>query len=210
MTVNQRILNYIDEKGIKSVDLAKKLDMSKQNLSRILNADDMKVSQLLSISKILEVSPTTFLSDESTISPEEMSELEQLREALKRNKQHEDLASKYITSVIESHYNLKIEIYNREIKDETKEGLKQNLISRAEKDKIKFKEEYKDFNTIATQLVESLFPNKPEVLTKKIKTEVRKLSRTPDQRQEILDRKKSIDEAKRLKISPDIIKKYSK
>lgn len=62
MTVNQKILEYLAENGIKQNHLAKKLGVSKQNLSRILNSDDLKVSMLIKICNVLNIKPTHFLN----------------------------------------------------------------------------------------------------------------------------------------------------
>ncbi|HCQ30237.1 MAG TPA: hypothetical protein DIU39_08130 [Flavobacteriales bacterium] len=54
-TLNEIIKKYIEEKGIKLSELAKKTGISAQNLSRILHAKDLKVSQLFSISDALNL-----------------------------------------------------------------------------------------------------------------------------------------------------------
>ncbi len=54
-TINDIIKSYIEEKGIKLSELARKTGISAQNLSRILQAKDLKVSQLFSISEALSV-----------------------------------------------------------------------------------------------------------------------------------------------------------
>ncbi len=54
-TINEIIKSYIEEKGIKLSELARKTGISAQNLSRILHAKDLKVSQLFSISEALNV-----------------------------------------------------------------------------------------------------------------------------------------------------------
>jgi transcriptional regulator with XRE-family HTH domain len=54
-TINEIIKHYIEEKGIKLSELARKTGISAQNLSRILQAKDLKVSQLFAISEALSV-----------------------------------------------------------------------------------------------------------------------------------------------------------
>ena len=72
MTINNKIQNYIEKKGFKLVDISKKMGISKQNFSRILNSDDLKLSQLIELCKVLEVNPTYFFDGSETINNEEI------------------------------------------------------------------------------------------------------------------------------------------
>jgi transcriptional regulator with XRE-family HTH domain len=54
-TLNELIKKYIDDHGIKLSELSKKTGISSQNLSRILHANDLKVSQLFAITEALNL-----------------------------------------------------------------------------------------------------------------------------------------------------------
>lgn len=72
MSINKKIQVYIENKGLKLVDISKKIGISKQNFSRILKSDDLKVSQLIELCAVLEVSPTYFFDGTETINSEEI------------------------------------------------------------------------------------------------------------------------------------------
>ena len=72
MSINKKIQVYIENKGLKLVDISKKIGISKQNFSRILKSDDLKVSQLIELCTVLEVSPTYFFDGTETINSEEI------------------------------------------------------------------------------------------------------------------------------------------
>jgi transcriptional regulator with XRE-family HTH domain len=63
MTVNEKIKAYIESKGINLTHLAKKIEMSKQNLSSVLSNNDIKLSQLQKICNVLGL-PITYFFDE--------------------------------------------------------------------------------------------------------------------------------------------------
>ena len=63
MTVNEKIKAHIESKGINLTHLAKKIEMSKQNLSSVLSNNDIKLSQLQKICNVLGV-PITYFFDE--------------------------------------------------------------------------------------------------------------------------------------------------
>ena len=63
MTVNKKIKAYIESKGINLTHLAKKIEMSKQNLSSVLSNNDIKLSQLQKICNVLGL-PITYFFDE--------------------------------------------------------------------------------------------------------------------------------------------------
>lgn len=72
MSINKKILDFIKMKGIAQADLAKKMKIAPSNLNRILNSDDLKISQLVEISKILKVNPTHFFEGESSLNNKEL------------------------------------------------------------------------------------------------------------------------------------------
>lgn len=63
MSVNNRLKTLIKEKGIKITDISKKTGISRQNIERILDADDLKVSQLFNICEALKISVCDLLED---------------------------------------------------------------------------------------------------------------------------------------------------
>lgn len=63
MSVNKNILSFLKGKAISQLELAKKLQTSHQGLNRILNSEDLKVSQLIEITKALDL-PTHFFFDD--------------------------------------------------------------------------------------------------------------------------------------------------
>lgn len=66
-SINKKIRDYIDSKGIKQTDIANSLKIHQSSLSRTLNSDDLKVSQLIKISKVLMVGPTYFFDGSEII-----------------------------------------------------------------------------------------------------------------------------------------------
>lgn len=85
MIINKKIQTYIENKGLKLVDISKKMGISKQNFSRILNSDDLKLSQLIDLCKILNVNPSYFFDGSESINNAEIegykkriSELEEI------------------------------------------------------------------------------------------------------------------------------------
>lgn len=83
MSINKKILNYIKENGIIQSDLCKKLGYTQANLSRILNSDDIKVSQLEKICEALNINVGYFFGAEenqNSILLKRISELEEMLE----------------------------------------------------------------------------------------------------------------------------------
>jgi transcriptional regulator with XRE-family HTH domain len=70
MEVNKRIVKYLEDRGINNSVLAKKAGLSKQNLSRVLSSNDIKLSQLLSITKALELPLTYFFDGNENVTNE--------------------------------------------------------------------------------------------------------------------------------------------
>jgi len=91
MTVNGKIRNYIEENGIKLTEVARKTGISRQNLSRILDSNDIKVSQLLALSEALGVEPGVFVE-----LPGARIKLKQLEENVKLVNDLVELQKKHI------------------------------------------------------------------------------------------------------------------
>lgn len=56
MTASAIIKKILEEKGISQVELAKMMNMSRQNLNNKLSRDNFTIKELSNISKILDVS----------------------------------------------------------------------------------------------------------------------------------------------------------
>lgn len=85
MSINKKILKYLEEKGINHSVLVKKTGISKQNLSRILgSSDDLKVSQLVEICKALDVPNTFFFEGKENDSNKEIEDLKSANLALQK------------------------------------------------------------------------------------------------------------------------------
>ena len=67
-----KILELLKNKSITQTELAKRTGISQQNLNRLLNASDIKVSQLIEISKALGVAPTYFFDGSESITNAEI------------------------------------------------------------------------------------------------------------------------------------------
>jgi len=125
MSVNKRLIEYIRVKGVSQSEIAKKLNIAQPNLNRILNSDDLKVSQLIELCTVLEVSPTYFFDGTETINNEELERLKQENALLKQN-----------TSLINQNLNLgsklflktQLEVLDEDFKD-VSEDIKNKLIS---------------------------------------------------------------------------------
>lgn len=112
MGVNSKIQDYIEFKGLKSVEIAKRMGISKQNLSRILNSDDLKVSQLIEISKHLGVVPTYFFDGTETVDNEE---LEKLREDNKMLRTQIKLIEQNFRNIIDLEFQMKINVIKNDL-----------------------------------------------------------------------------------------------
>ena len=87
MSINKKIVKYLEEKGISHSVLVKKTGISKQNLSRILGAsDDLKVSQLLDICKALNLPPTYFFDVVENQNANLIKRIEELEEIIEDKK----------------------------------------------------------------------------------------------------------------------------
>lgn len=60
MSVTKKILEYIKQKNLTQTELSARTLISQQNLNRILNSNEIKVSTLIKISKALNVPPSFF------------------------------------------------------------------------------------------------------------------------------------------------------
>lgn len=70
--LNEKIVKYLDEKSISQTKLAKLTGISQQNLNRVLNSDDIKVSQLHIITKALKLPITYFFDGKENVTNEEI------------------------------------------------------------------------------------------------------------------------------------------
>lgn len=135
MNVNNKVLAYLESKGIGQTGLAKKMGMSKQNLFRLLNSDDIKISQLVEITKALEVSFTYFFDGTENISNDEVErykkrivELEEMlgdkRRIIAEIEKHEvDNVKKLLNDIIENEY--------KTLSDEEKKEARKIVLSEA-------------------------------------------------------------------------------
>ncbi|MCW3076944.1 MAG: hypothetical protein JWO32_1553 [Bacteroidetes bacterium] len=86
MSVNKKIIDLLRVLNIPQAALAEKLGMAQSNLNRLLNSEDLKVSQLIEISKSLNVSPSHFFDGSETINKNELDackkRVEELEEML--------------------------------------------------------------------------------------------------------------------------------
>jgi transcriptional regulator with XRE-family HTH domain len=62
--IGKKIKSLIDSSGLKYLDVAKKLDITYQNLNRILNKESVETRYLFEIAKILNVPVISFFEDE--------------------------------------------------------------------------------------------------------------------------------------------------
>jgi DNA-binding Xre family transcriptional regulator len=109
MNINEFISAYIDSKGVKRTTIAKSLGITKQNLNRILNAPDLKVSQLLEICKVLDVDPGFFLSETNSKKNSEIEKYKGKIEALEYaiGSHYRALADKYyhaVSNILQTEY----------------------------------------------------------------------------------------------------------
>ncbi|MBL7909528.1 MAG: helix-turn-helix transcriptional regulator [Bacteroidia bacterium] len=115
--INTNIKKYIKEHGINITALARNTGFSKQNLIRILNSDDIKVSQVYKISEALDKDKKYFFNIKSE---EEKKEIEALYSQVKEN--NERLKKLIVSAVYQSYYNESLHIYesNKKIRDSLK------------------------------------------------------------------------------------------
>ncbi len=120
-SVNKRILEYIRSNDISLSDVAKKIGVAQSSLSRTLSSDDLKISQLVEITKALELPVTYFFDGKEHISNEEIEgykkRIEELEYIVSLGKKHED----------EKLYLILIGILDSEFKGITKETRKELL-----------------------------------------------------------------------------------
>jgi MoaA/NifB/PqqE/SkfB family radical SAM enzyme len=64
--INKAILKYLLDNGITITHLAKKLNLPNQNLGRILNHNDIKISQVFKISKALGLNEYHFFNTDAS------------------------------------------------------------------------------------------------------------------------------------------------
>lgn len=63
--IGKKIKSFIDASGLKYFEVAKKLDISYQNLNRILNKESIETRYLFQFAEILEIPVTAFFEAES-------------------------------------------------------------------------------------------------------------------------------------------------
>jgi transcriptional regulator with XRE-family HTH domain len=111
MSVNKKIKEYIKEIGVSQFELAKKTGISQPNLNRLLTADDIKISQLVELTKALGLPVTYFFDGKEHVSNDEIDgykkRIEELQYLVNLNKRAE--LEKYTQVVKEI---LKYEITN--------------------------------------------------------------------------------------------------
>ncbi len=78
MSITEKVKEYMRLKNIPHTTLAEKLNTSNQNISRILNSDDLKVSTLEKIAKALDLPIKYFFDDDL----KEVIELEEIKAQL--------------------------------------------------------------------------------------------------------------------------------
>lgn len=90
MDVNKKILEYLKKERISQSELADKTGITQQNLNRLLNAENIKVSQMLEITKALMLPSTYFIDGKGQVSKEEIEKknkrIAELEEMLKDKK----------------------------------------------------------------------------------------------------------------------------
>lgn len=75
ININARILAFLSANGLSITYLSKKTGISKQNLTRILNSSDIKISQLFLITKAIDKPITFFFTGNEYVSDSEYSSL---------------------------------------------------------------------------------------------------------------------------------------
>ncbi len=125
MSVNKQILEYLRSKGVSQANLAEKMGVAQSNLNRLLNSDDIKVSQLIEICKVLNLNPGYFFNGNETINNQDVENYK------KRIKELEYLVNLNKRAEIEKYFNAVNEILNyhfpnleEKIKDEILESYK--------------------------------------------------------------------------------------
>ncbi|MDO9186766.1 MAG: helix-turn-helix transcriptional regulator [Bacteroidia bacterium] len=87
MDVNKKILEYLKKERISQSELADKTGITQQNLNRLLNAENIKVSQMLEITKALELPSTYFIDGKVQAKNDEIEwrnkRIEELEEMLR-------------------------------------------------------------------------------------------------------------------------------
>jgi len=116
MDINTNIVAYMAKHKVSQNDLAQKLGYTQANLSRILNADDIKVSQLNKICEALNVPPYIFFDNVPNISNEEIEKdkkrVVELEDFLQKNDKlieeleaHKEIAKNLINILTELYNN---------------------------------------------------------------------------------------------------------
>lgn len=72
MDVNKKIRDYVKNKGVSQFELAKLTGISQPNIHRLLNANDIKISQLSKITKALKLPITYFFDGKENVANEEI------------------------------------------------------------------------------------------------------------------------------------------
>ncbi|MES2396227.1 MAG: helix-turn-helix transcriptional regulator [Bacteroidota bacterium] len=116
MDVNKKILEYLKKERISQSELADKTGITQQNLNRLLNAENIKVSQMLEITKALMLPSTYFIDGKVQASNDEIewrnkriAELEEMLKDKKRIIDEREDRDKYflldgISSLLDSEF----------------------------------------------------------------------------------------------------------
>jgi transcriptional regulator with XRE-family HTH domain len=192
MSVNKKIAEHLRIKGISQSEFAERLNTNQPNLSRILKADDMKVSQLIEMSKLLNVSPAYFIDGVEIVGNEE---LEMLKQENKTLKNYSNLISEHIKTLIDAFYNTKIEILKTEFLNEDSK-VKDQLIEESEGKREEEKHTYTDLNTVFLELAKKEYNVDRSEMIKECRSEIRKASRTTSQTETLKARAQSINQRK--------------
>lgn len=134
MSVNKKILEYLKTERISQSELATKTGIIQQNLNRMLNSKDMKVSQLLDITKALGLPLTYFIDSKAQVSNDEIEKkdkrIAELEKILDEKRRLDDKMLKFEEKVLREGIIDVLEIEFKNIKVNTKNEL---LIQLSEK-----------------------------------------------------------------------------
>lgn len=112
MDVNKIIREYLKSKGVSQFELAKLTGISQPNIHRLLNANDIKISQLSKITKALKLPITYFFDGKEHVANEEIdgynkriAELEEMlgdkrRIIIERERQEVEQVKKLLNDIL--------------------------------------------------------------------------------------------------------------
>lgn len=131
MSVNKKIAEYLRIKGVSQKEFAEMLNTNQPNLSRILNSDDMKVSQLEEMAKLLDVSPGYFLGGEMNADNSSLIDVEDKNKRLIRQMK---LIEDNFKLVVDLHFRMKSDIIKNELSLKYKSDVLNILLEEVEKE----------------------------------------------------------------------------